>query len=115
MPYVLAPSKHSLVILYGVNAPDPNIDYNVIEIPPTKELASKATLEGTVALTPLILRDHFSSGRTETKLSGEVSVVFQLGWGATPIQKDDAHITNINALLKWQTLVSSEPIKVRLP
>src|SRR5215207_9747609 len=83
MPYVLR-SGDELVVLFGVNPPDPDLDYLGIAIPCTRPLAPGASEEHPVALRPLWLRDHYSSERSPTQLSGEIAVRCDVGWGETP-------------------------------
>ncbi|WP_428261227.1 hypothetical protein [Haliangium sp.] len=114
MPYVLRRDS-SLLLLHGVHPPDPDKDYNIIEIPTTVELASKARLEGDVALVPLALRDHYGEAQPGAPLTGKVEVRFAVGWGETPILEGERHRYSIQALLDWQTVTESEPLVVTLP
>ncbi len=120
MPYLLEEEDGDLVILYGVNPPDPNLDYYMIEIPPTQALPPGEWMEDEIRLTPLRLGDHYSLPRernSPVSRHGAVTVRCEVGWGKTPIlpapEEQDVH--NINDLLAWQELSRAEPIQVKFP
>ncbi len=120
MPYVLMQEDQSLLILYGVNPPDPNTEYFAIEIPPTKPLAPGAIIEDEVSLTPLYLGHHYGLHRTRsrpTEKHGETTVHCEVGWGETPIlpPKEEKTVRNINQLMAWQHVTRAEAIQVELP
>jgi hypothetical protein len=114
MPYVL-PMDSSLLLLHGVHPPDPDKDYNIIEIPTTVPLASKGRLEGRVVLVPLRFHDHYGEEQPGEEWHGEVTVRFQVGWGKTPISDGERHRYNIQSMLDWQNLAGSEAVVVSLP
>ena len=119
MPYLLEEGD-DLVILYGVNPPDPNTDYIAIEIPPTKALPPGERVEDTVSLTPLRLGDHYGLPRERNSpvtRQGAVTVRCEVGWGETPIlpAPEEQAVRNINDLLAWQELSRSEPVEVQFP
>jgi hypothetical protein len=112
MPYFIKEGD-SLVILRGVNAPDPDMDYAFIEIPTTVPLAPGATRVDDIQLVPLFLRDHYQSEKTPAAMHGRVTIRFRVGWGETPIV--EAHKLSIKDLLAWQHLAEAPPITVDLP
>lgn len=119
MPYLLEEGD-DLVILYGVNPPDPNTDYFAIEVPPTKVLPPGERVEDTVSLTPLHLGDHYGLPRERNSpvtRHGAVTVRCEVGWGKTPILPAPAEqaVRNINDLLAWQELSRAEPVEVQFP
>ena len=119
MPYLLE-EDGDLVILYGVNPPDPNVDYFVIEIPPTQALAPGERVEDTVSLRPLHLGDHYGLPRERNSpvtRHGAITVHCAVGWGDTPIlpAPEEQDVRNINELLAWQQLSRAEPIQVEFP
>jgi hypothetical protein len=119
MPYLLEEGD-DLVILYGVNPPDPNVDYFAIEIPPTQALPPGEWVEDAVSLTPLYLGDHYGLPRERNSpvtRQGAVTVRCEVGWGETPIlpAPEEEDVRNINDLLAWQQISRSEPVEVRFP
>jgi hypothetical protein len=119
MPYLLE-RDGDLVILYGVNPPDPHVDPFVIEIPPTKALLPGERVEDQVSLTPLHLGDHYGMPRRRNAAvtrHGAVTVRCTVGWGDTPLlpAPEEEQVRNIHQLLAWQQLSRAEPIQVRLP
>ncbi len=120
MPYVLLQADGSLLILYGVNPPDPNTDYFMIEIPATKPLAPGETLENEVSLTPLYLGHHYGLPRQRSRPTakhGTTTVYCEVGWGETPIlpAKEEKSIRNIQQLMEWQHVTRAEAVQVELP
>ncbi len=111
MPYVLRASDE-LVVLFGVNPPDPDLDYLGIEIPSTRPLAPGATEEHRVALRPLWLRDHYSSERSPTELHGDTTVHCEVGWGESPITDETARRMSITSLVEWQRIARSDSVRV---
>jgi len=119
MPYLLE-QDGDLLILYGVNPPDPNMEYYMIEIPTTKILPPGEQVEIQVGLTPLRLGDHYSLPRERNPAvtkHGTVTVHCEVGWGRTPIlpSPEEQNVRNINHLIEWQQLSRAEPIQVRFP
>jgi hypothetical protein len=119
LPYLLEEGDE-LVILYGVNPPDPKVSYFMIEIPTTKVLPPGHRLEDEVSLTPLRLGDHYSLPRERNSAvarHGAVTVRCTVGWGTTPIlpAPEERHVRNIQELLAWQQLSRSAPVQVQLP
>jgi hypothetical protein len=110
MPYLILEADGSLFVLHGVNAPDPDIDYPLIEIPVTQALAPGGKWEATVALVPLMLADHYAQERKATVLQGHVQLHAHVAWGRTPILPDDRHRLSIQALLDWQQWAMAAPL-----
>ena len=120
MPYVLLQDDESLLVLYGVNPPDPNTEYFAIEIPITKPLEPGAAIEDEVSLTPLYLGHHYGLHRMRSRPTtkhGTTIVHCEIGWGETPIlpRKEEKNVRNIIQLLEWQQLTQAEAIQVELP
>lgn len=115
MPYLLLQEDETLVVLHGVNSPDPNIDYYAIEIPITKPVEPGEVVNHEVSLMPLYLKDHYETQRNPTELHGSVTVRCQVGWGETPILASERHTKSINSLLEWQHITEAEPIEIKLP
>ncbi len=119
MPYLLE-ENGDLLILYGVNPPDPNTDYYMIEIPPTQALPPGERGELEVSLTPLRLGDHYSLPRERNSVvtrHGATTVQCAVGWGYTPIlpAPDEQQVHNINQLIAWQQLSRAEPVEAQFP
>lgn len=119
MPYVLE-QEGELVILYGVNPPDPNVEYFMIEIPATRLLPAGAEVTDVVRLTPLHLGNHYSLPRERNPAvtrHGEVTVHCEVGWGRTPIlpAQEEQTVRNIQQLMAWQALSRAKPIPVQFP
>jgi len=119
MPYLLE-QDGDLVILYGVNPPDPNMDYFMIEIPPTRALPPGEQMADEVSLTPLRLGDHYSLPRERNPAvtrHGAVTVHCEVGWGRTPIlsSPEEQNVRNINQLIAWQQISRAEPVQVQFP
>jgi hypothetical protein len=115
MPYLLRAKDGALLVLHGVNAPEPGEDYHMVEIPKTRALAPGESFERSVALVPLRLRDHFEADREPTALHGAVTLRCQAGWGETPIGDAEKKKLSIEKLLKWQKLAESAPLSITLP
>jgi hypothetical protein len=113
MPYFIT-GDDGLLVLYGVNPPDPDTDYYMIEIPTTRPLEAGETVEHDVSLDPLFLRDHYETAREPTSLRGTVTVRCEVGWGETPIEPSERHLYSIETVLAWQKLASAEPVDVEL-
>lgn len=119
MPYLLEDSGE-LVILYGINPPDPNTNYPFIEMPVTRPLEPGASIEETVSLLPLQLGDHYNLPRQRnpvTEKHGPTPFRCRVGWGETPIlpRKEEKQIRNIHQLLAWQQLTDSASLTVPFP
>jgi hypothetical protein len=112
MPYILLQEEGSLLILYGINSPDPDIDYPLIEIPITKPIHPGESVKYEVSLKPLYLRDHYQKQTTATELQGLVKVDLQIGWGTTPILPSDRHNISINQLLEWQHISKAQTMEI---
>lgn len=119
MPYLLE-ENGDLLILYGVNPPDPNTDYYMIEIPPTRALPPGERIELEVSLTPLRLGHYYSLPRERNSAvtrHGTVTVQCAVGWGVTPIlpAPEEQQVHNINQLIAWQRLSRAAPVQVQFP
>ena len=115
MPYILLQADGSLLVLHGVHAPDPNLDYYAIEIPITQPIQPGEMVEHQVSLVPLYLKNHYEEQRLPTELHGTVTVHCHVGWGETPILASERHKLSIHMLLVWQHIAKAEAIEVRLP
>ncbi len=115
MPYLIMQDDKSLLVLHGVNPPDPEVDYYSIEIPITRPVEPEEVVSYQVRLTPLYVSDHYERHTTPTNLHGLVAVHCQVGWGETPILISEQHKKSINFLLNWQHLAKAEQIQVKLP
>jgi hypothetical protein len=106
----------TLVILHGVNPPDPNRLYNAIEIPPTRPLAPGERITGEQALPVKTLRDHYGEQAAPAALlHGTIHVRCDVGWGTTPITTASSRGMSIQQLLAWQQVASFGPFPVALP
>lgn len=119
LPYLLE-ENGDLLILYGVNPPDPNVEYYFIEILPTRPLPPGKRVELEVSLTPLRLGDHYGLPRERNPVvekHGPVTVHCEVGWGRTPIlaREKEQHVRNITQLIEWQQLSRAEPVQVQFP
>lgn len=112
MPYLILQEDGSLLVLHGVNPPDPMINYYSIEIPVTRPLEAREILHFEATLNPFTQANHYETYPKPTPLSGEKKVVVQVAWGTEPILKEELNDMNINLVLAWQNLVSSDPIQV---
>lgn len=104
MPYFIAREDGALLILFGVNPPDPEIDYGMIEIPLTRPLSPGESTSWQVELNGFHLKDHYQAEREPAALQGAVPVIVQVGWVAAAITPKDRFRTNIKKLLAWQNL-----------
>lgn len=119
MPYLLE-EDGDLLIFYGVNPPDPNAEYYIIEIPTTRVLPPGERVEDEVSLTPLHLGDHYGLPRERNSpvtRHGTFTVRCEVGWGETPIlaREEEQHVRNITQLIEWQQFSRSEPVQVQFP
>ena len=108
LPYVMFEQGRALV-LYGVNDPDPEIDYYHIEIPPSRPLAPGEKLVAEAQVVPLVPHHHYESKTAAVALPAELEVVCKLAYGDAPT--DPAKMA-INALLAWQHWVTAPPLRV---
>jgi hypothetical protein len=112
MPYVILQPDGSLLVLQGVNAPDPNTDYVLIEIPVTKAIALGERWAQEVSLSPVVLADYYGKVRTATFLHGRMYVHCHVAWGRTPILDSDRSRFSVNKLLEWQHWAQAASIEV---
>lgn len=115
LPYLVREQDGSIVALYGVNEPDPDMDYYAIEIPLTRPLGPGERFEDELQLVPLVLRDHFDGVGPEVQVEGTLRVRCRLAFGRTPIEKPMRHRMNINALLAWQIWVDAPELQIDVP
>jgi hypothetical protein len=108
LPYVMFEQGRA-VVLYGVNDPDPDIDYYHIEIPPSRPLAPGETLIAEAQVVPLVPHHHYESKTAPVALPAELEVVCKLAYGDAPT--DPAKMA-INALLAWQHWVTAPALRV---
>lgn len=114
MPYVFTRDPGTLVIMQGVNRPEPNVIYEMRQIALTRPLAPAGVLTGEVALPPKTLRDHFDAHPVPPTLQhGAIQVRCEAGWGTTAITKRDQ--MSIHEFYTWQSTVSAGPFLVVLP
>jgi hypothetical protein len=115
LPYQLTDGP-TLVLLYGVNPPDPDRLYNLIEIPLTRPLAPGEHIGGEQLLPAVVLRDHYGEQPAPAALlHGRIQVRCDLGWGSTPITAASRRTMSIQQLLAWQQLSRSAVLDVVLP
>jgi hypothetical protein len=106
----------TLVILHGVNPPDPNRLHNMIEIPLTRPLAPGERLAGQQVLPAKMLRDHYGEQPApDALLHGTIQVRCDVGWGTSPITAASRRGMSIQQLLAWQQITSFGPFDVVLP
>ena len=115
MPYLLLQADGSLLVLHGVNPPDPDLEYYLIEIPITRPIRPGEVVEHQVSLNPLILKDHYETQRSPTELHGVVKVHCQVGWGEKPVLASERHRWSISMLMAWQHLAQAGVIEIKLP
>jgi hypothetical protein len=108
LPYVMFEQGRAIV-LYGVNDPDPDLDYYHIEIPPSRPLAPGETLIAEAQVVPLVPHHHYESKTAPVALPAELEVTCKLAYGDTPI---DPTKMAINALLAWQHWVAAPTLRV---
>jgi hypothetical protein len=108
LPYVMFEQGRA-VVLYGVNDPDPDLDYYGIEIPPSRPLAPGETLVAEAQVVPLVPHHHYGSKTAPVALPAELEVVCKLAYGDAPT--DPAKMA-INALLAWQQWVTAPALRV---
>ena len=115
LPYQLSDGS-ILVILHGVNPPDPNRLYNMIEIPSTRPLAPGERIVGEQVLPVTVLRDHYGEQPAPEALRhGTIQVRCDVGWGTTPITAALRRGMSIQQLLAWQQITRSGALEVVLP
>jgi len=112
LPYVLFEGGRALV-LYGVNDPDPDLDYYGIEIPLTRPLAPGEQLSVDTTLVPLVPRHHYEAKQAPVALPPELDVVCKAAYGDTPIDDARRPTMQIKALLAWQHWVTAPPLRVK--
>jgi hypothetical protein len=113
MPYLILQADASLLLLFGVNPPDPNTLYNIIEIPTTRGLQPDEELAWEIEVSGAVLHDHYGA-QPPRSLTGEVLVRSQVGWGTTRIGPVDRVRMSIADLLAWQHLANGPIVRVTL-
>jgi hypothetical protein len=111
LPYVLFEDGRA-VVLYGVNDPDPDLDYYGIEIPLTRPLAPGDRLAASATIVPLVPRHHYEAKQAPVALPAELEVVCKLAYGEAPIDEARRGAMAINGLLAWQRWVTAPPLRV---
>jgi hypothetical protein len=111
LPYVLFEDGRA-VVLYGVNDPDPDLDYYGIEIPLTRPLAPGDRLAAAATIVPLVPRHHYEAKQAPVALPAALEVVCKLAYGETPIDEARRGTLAINGLLAWQRWVTAAPLHV---
>ena len=109
MPYFILDDA-DLLVLFGINAPDPEVDYFMIEIPTTRPVDPGEVVEHDLALDAVTLGDHYETDRETTALEPPLTVRCEVGWGTTPIVESERHLYSIETVLAWQQLTSAEPV-----
>lgn len=112
MPYLIQEENQFLRVLHAVNAPDPDIDYNFIEIPQTQPLEPGASYGGEVPLAEIVFSDHYSKSREATTLNGSCNITCTVGWLSEPLDSSSQQQVSISQLLDRQNLVQSESVTV---
>lgn len=112
LPYVLFDGGRATV-LYGVNDPDPDLDYYGIEIPLTRPLAPGEHLVAGATIVPLVPRHHYEAKPAPVALPADLEVTCKLAYGDTPIDEDHRARMTINALLAWQHWVTAPTLHVK--
>lgn len=113
MPYEVV-RDDVLVVLHGVNAPEPGRIYEIYTLPKIKAVMPGEIVRGEAELGKAMLRDHFHLEPAPTKfLHGKIRVACAIGWGATPIARPDR--TPFAGYMTWQHITKVEPFEVVLP
>ncbi len=116
MPYrLLREEDGALLVLHGVNPPDPMRSYYAIKIPITRPLAPGQALSLDVPIVPITLRDHYQADPEPEQPKTPFVVHFQVGWGAKPILASETHRVAIDYVLEWQTLVTGPTLRWPAP
>ena len=103
-----------LVVLQGVNVPDPKIMYEMYKVPRVTPLKPGEAFQGEVELGQLVLLDHYGGGPSPAEfMHGRIRVACSVGWGATPIPEPLR--MPFDEFMKWQHVTNSEPFEVVLP
>ena len=75
-----------LVVLQGVNAPDPKVMYELYRVPRVRPLKPGEVFHGEAELGQLALLDHYGGGPSPAEFKhGKIRVACSVGWGTTPI------------------------------
>jgi len=109
MPYVIR-DDDGLLVLFGVNPPDPDTDYYMVEIPTTRPLEAGEAVEHDVVLDPVPFHDHYTYDTDEVPLERPVTVRCEVGWGDTPILAAEQHLYSIESVIAWQQLTAAAPV-----
>jgi hypothetical protein len=113
MPYELARDSNMLVILQGVNKPEPGVIYELQPIPPTRPLAPGAGLAWDVPVGEKMLPDHYLLRPAPASLlHGMIHVRCEVGWGAIPTRPGQM---SLDELFAWQRIESYGPFDLVLP
>jgi hypothetical protein len=112
LPYLLFEDGRA-VVLYGVNDPDPDLDYYGIEIPLSRPLAPGEQLVATTRLVPLVPHHHYEAKPSPVALPGELEVICKAAYGVTPIGDAQRAAMQIKTLLAWQHWVTAPTLHVK--
>lgn len=112
LPYVLFENGRA-VVLYGVNDPDPDLDYYGIEIPLTRPLAPGEHLVAAATIVPLVPRHHYEAKQAPVALPAELEILCKLAYSETPIDEARRDAMAIHVLLAWQRWVTAPPLRVK--
>src|ERR1044071_4759189 len=103
-----------LVVLQGVNAPDPKVMYELYRVPRVRPLKPGEVFHGEAELGQLALLDHYGGGPLPAEFKhGRIRVACSVGWGTTPIPEPLR--MPFGEFMKWQHTASYGPFEVVLP
>jgi hypothetical protein len=114
MPYASIVDD-GVLVLHGVGAMDPDVDYFMVEIPVTKPLGPNEELKYDFALNPLNLSDHFEFEGGTANIHGKTKLTCQVGWLKTPILASERHLFSIETLLSSQQFATGNALEVVFP
>jgi len=115
VPYQIARDLNTLVILHGINRPEPTVLYEM-EVPLTRPLLPGEVVTGELMWPTTGMRDHYRGRVTPANLlHGTIQVRCEVGWWVKPITEADSVSKSLLELLASQHVVGYGPFDVTLP
>lgn len=113
-PYVMM-NEGALEVIFGINEPDPDIDYFGVEIPFTRPLGPGEVYKEEVQIIPLTQREHFGYDQEVTPLRGDVRVVCRFAVLRAPIEASQRHTLSLQQVLDQHEWAKPIELTVTVP
>jgi len=117
MPYISVITPSNVLASFALQEPQPNIDYYMIELPPTMEIAAGSTRKLLFDVNkPLLVSSHFSRPQPYNgRLDENMKVDAEVGVIPNSIPKKKAFDLGYNNVLRSQKIIKCKPVKITMP